>query len=73
MITVYLTAYLIGLLVTTIGALQAAWSLSPNTVPVAAFAGLVWPLLLVGVAELGVFVTLARAMRRSDSDARSYG
>jgi hypothetical protein len=70
MITAYLAIYLIGFVVTTIGALQAGRRPTPNTVPAAALAGLMWPPLLVGVVQLGAFVTLSRAMRHSD--VRSY-
>jgi hypothetical protein len=72
LIAFYLTIYLMGVVVTTMGALQAGRRPTPNTVAAAAFAGLMWPLLLVGVAELGAVVALSRAMRRSDSGDRSY-
>jgi ABC-type dipeptide/oligopeptide/nickel transport system permease component len=73
LITVCLTIYLIGVVATTTGALQAGGRPSPNAVAAAAFAGLIWPLLLVGVAEIGAFAALARRMRHSDSDVRSFG
>jgi hypothetical protein len=80
-ITVCLAIYLVGVVVTTIGAyaegrwlfLQSGRTSSPNTIAAAAVAGLIWPLLLVGVAELGAFVAVAKAVRRSDSNVGSFG
>jgi hypothetical protein len=79
-ITICLAIYLVGVVVTTIGAyaegrwfLQTGRKSAPNTIPAAAVAGLVWPLLVVGVAELGAFVALAKAVRRADSNVGSFG
>jgi hypothetical protein len=79
-VTVCLAIYLIGSVMTTTGAYaEGRWHLgagrwsSPGTILAAVVAGLLWPLLVVGVVELGAFVALAKAVRRSDSNTRSYG
>ncbi len=80
MLTVFTTIYLIGLVVTTIGAYaEGRWFLrderTPTTHPlaVAVLAGALWPLLLLGVVEVGAVVALQKTMREPRTGVQIYG
>jgi FtsH-binding integral membrane protein len=69
-ITILLNVYLCGWLITTIGALVAANRLSDRRMSrplplgsLAVLAGVLWPVLVVGVVELIAIVVVARKMR----------
>jgi hypothetical protein len=79
-ITVIMTIYLVGLVVTAIGAYaEGRWFLrddrtpSPHPFAVSVLAGVMWPLLLLGLAEVGAVVALQKTIRPSRSGVEIYG
>jgi hypothetical protein len=80
LITVIMTIYLIGLVVTTIGAYaEGRWFLrddrtpSPQPLAVAVLAGVMWPLLLLGLVEVGAVVALQKTLREPRPGVEIYG
>ncbi|CAN5628830.1 hypothetical protein BH09ACT8_BH09ACT8_61620 [soil metagenome] len=75
-----MTIYMTGLVVTTIGAYaEGRWFLrdyrtpSPHPFAVAVLAGVMWPLLLIGVAEVGAVVALQKTTRAPRSGVEICG
>jgi hypothetical protein len=80
LLTVFMTIYLIGAVVTTIGAFaEGRWFLRDDRTPsahplgVAVLAGAVWPLLLLGVIEVGAVVALRKTLQEPRSGVEIYG
>ena len=51
--------------------LKSPWRPAPHPVAVSLLAGAVWPLLLLGAAQLGVLVAATEALSRSEPDSPS--
>jgi hypothetical protein len=69
-----LTIYLLGVVVTAVGAYVQSRSLRDDRGPaptkaflVAALAGLLWPVVVLGVVQFGLVVAVQRIARRSGS------